>query len=271
MVLAGRTEFMEKYLDTIGKLNARGLEVFGLDWRGQGLSDRLLTDPTKGYIRTYDQYVSDLRFFLKKIVNPRCTSAPMVLAHSMGANIFMHYLHRWPRGIDRGVIISPMIDIRTDPLPASAARLMCRMMVGMGQGRKNIPSLKRNDSFRRSFTGNWLTHDRQRFECVQRLLQDKPRLGVISVTFSWLNATFNAIDGLHQPGFAQSIGVPMLVVAAGKDRVVSNRAILKFAAQLAEHRLLWIAGAHHELLQELDGFQARFWHAFDRFVGIDAS
>ena len=266
VILSGRTEFMEKYLDTIGRMNGRGFDVFSLDWRGQGLSDRLLPDPTKGYIDSYDQYVTDLEFFFEKIVQPKRTSPTILMAHSMGANILLQFLKKRIGVIDKGVIISPMIDIRTDPLPDAVARLACRLMVRLGKGAKSVPSLKRNDSFRRSFAGNRLTHDKQRFERVQQLIVNDPRLGVIGVTYSWLNASFEAIDRLQQPGFAKQISIPMLVVAAGGDRIVSNRAVLKFAAQLPKHQLLWIAGAHHELLQELDTFQDRFWCAFDRFV-----
>ena len=44
----GRTEFLEKYREVIGELNNRGCDVWSMDWRGQGLSDRMLVNPQKG-------------------------------------------------------------------------------------------------------------------------------------------------------------------------------------------------------------------------------
>ena len=44
----GRTEFIEKYLEVIRELVGRGFTVLTHDWRGQGLSQRLLADRLKG-------------------------------------------------------------------------------------------------------------------------------------------------------------------------------------------------------------------------------
>ena len=62
LVLGGRTEFMEKYSETIGEINRRGFDAFSLDWRGQGLSDRMLSDPTRGHIQSFSYYLADLLF-----------------------------------------------------------------------------------------------------------------------------------------------------------------------------------------------------------------
>ncbi|MBU0985681.1 MAG: alpha/beta hydrolase, partial [Proteobacteria bacterium] len=64
ILLGGRTEFLEKYADTIGELNHRGFDVYGLDWRGQGLSSRMLSNRHKGFVRTYDDYINDLALFV---------------------------------------------------------------------------------------------------------------------------------------------------------------------------------------------------------------
>ena len=42
------------------ELNLRGLDVYTMDWRGQGLSDRHLENPQKGHIETLEEYLSDL-------------------------------------------------------------------------------------------------------------------------------------------------------------------------------------------------------------------
>ena len=39
----GRTEFLEKYAETIGELTARGFDVWSMDWRGQGASGRAIS------------------------------------------------------------------------------------------------------------------------------------------------------------------------------------------------------------------------------------
>src|SRR5438445_8387868 len=60
----GRAEFIEKYFETVRDLRARGFAVAALDWRGQGMSQRALRNPRKGYVRSFSQYQIDLEAFL---------------------------------------------------------------------------------------------------------------------------------------------------------------------------------------------------------------
>lgn len=65
--------------------------------------------------------------------------------------------------------------------------------------------------------------------------------------------------------------IPILIVAAGADQVVSNVAIERFARQLRVSSLLTVDGARHELLQEADFYREQFFAAFDAFIpGTDA-
>ena len=266
VVLGGRAEFMEKYCETIGELQIRGFDAFSLDWRGQGLSDRMLADRTRGYVQDYEDYLADLKLFLDEIVGPDSSGPLILMAHSMGATIVLHYLHRYPNCVDKAVLLSPMIRFRTGPVPFAVAKWYCRLQTRLGGSCRNVPSPHGNESFQESFAVNRLTHDRMRFERVRRILREEPQLLVAGVTYGWLAASFAAIDAIQQPGFAQGIQTPVLVVTAGRDRVVSNAATGRLAAQLPAGQALCIEGAYHEILQEQDGFRTQFWQAFDRFI-----
>src|SRR5262245_53529183 len=56
----GRTEFIEKYFETVRDLRARGFAVAIFDWRGQGLSDRALGDRMKGHVGDFSEYELDI-------------------------------------------------------------------------------------------------------------------------------------------------------------------------------------------------------------------
>jgi len=47
VLLGGRGEFLEKYSETITDLIEKGFDVYGFDWRGQGLSTRSLPNRKK--------------------------------------------------------------------------------------------------------------------------------------------------------------------------------------------------------------------------------
>jgi len=60
LILSGRAEFIDKYQETIKELDARGFDTIGLDWQGQGKSDRVLSDPNKGYVQRFQLIMSQV-------------------------------------------------------------------------------------------------------------------------------------------------------------------------------------------------------------------
>jgi lysophospholipase len=105
-----------------------------------------------------------------------------------------------------------------------------------------------------------------RFQRVQQIVANNPDLAVGSVTFGWLAATFDSIDYLQQSANITRLDVPLLVLLAGDDHVVSNIAAQRLAQKMANCRIEVIRGARHEILQEQNHLQDLFWRAFDRFI-----
>ncbi|OQY12940.1 MAG: hypothetical protein B6I30_03840, partial [Desulfobacteraceae bacterium 4572_187] len=132
ILLNGRREFMEKYAETIRELNQRGFDVYSLDWRGQGLSSRMLANRHKGFIKNYNNYLNDLNLFVSKIVQPDAANPLVILAHSMGGHIALRFIHEHPEIADKVVLVSPMIDILTWPLPGWLVRLITRVAIKAG-------------------------------------------------------------------------------------------------------------------------------------------
>ena len=71
----GHNEFIEKYFETIQELLDRGFNVVCFDWRGQGLSDRMIKDTNKQYIEDFKIHIVMiliilLQLYFKKLGNP---------------------------------------------------------------------------------------------------------------------------------------------------------------------------------------------------------
>ncbi|MBP0587952.1 alpha/beta fold hydrolase, partial [Mycobacterium tuberculosis] len=62
-----------------------GFAVATFDWRGQGGSSRLLKDPLRGHVRSFDHYAADLELLFASVLLPDCRGPFYVLAHSTGA------------------------------------------------------------------------------------------------------------------------------------------------------------------------------------------
>ncbi|ODA67490.1 lysophospholipase L2 [Methyloligella halotolerans] len=85
-------------------------------------------------------------------------------------------------------------------------------------------------------------------------------------TFGWVRAAMSAMDEINDQAFARRLRVPVVMLAAGNDRIVSNDAIETFADRFRLGSQIVLRGSEHEILQERDPIREEFWAAFDAFV-----
>ena len=98
------------------------------------------------------------------------------------------------------------------------------------------------------------------------VLEAAPDLGLGSPTVSWLNAAYRAMSEFADPAYPSKVRQPLMLVAAGRDEIVSTAAIEDVAIRLRAGSHLIVAGARHELMMEQDRYRGQFWAAFDAFV-----
>jgi lysophospholipase len=263
-LFSGRTEMIEKYFEVIRELRERGLAVAMLDWRGQGGSDRLLADPRKGHVRSFDDYQTDLEVFMREIVLPDCPAPIFGLAHSMGGAILLEAIRLGRRWFDRLVLSSPMIDL-VGYGGRPSARILAKIGTLLGFGTSYIFGGGPAPISSRPFSGNPLTSDPVRYERI-RALEELPGLGLGSPTFGWANAAFRTMERFSDPLYPTALRQPLLIFAAGEDPIASTTATERFAVRLRAGSHLIIPGAKHEILMERDIVRAQFWAAFDAFV-----
>jgi lysophospholipase len=264
-VFQGRAEFIEKYFESVRELRERGFAVATLDWRGQGLSDRALADTYKGHVLDFDEYGTDLATFMQEVVLPDCPPPVFALAHSMGASVLLRSVFQGRRWFDRIVLSTPLIGLpgfRSTP----TAKWIARGLTMAGFGMAYIPGGDETVLGLRPFADNLLTSDPVRYARIQALLEAEPALCLGSPTVGWANAAYKVIEEFANPAYAASIRQPLLLIAAGRDEIVSTPAIEEFGVQLRAGSHLIIAGAKHELIMEQDRYREQFWAAFDAFV-----
>jgi lysophospholipase len=269
LLLNGRREFMEKYTETIGELIERGYDVYSLDWRGQGLSTRMLADRHKGFIEDFDIYLTDLKMFVTNIVMPKAIGPLIILAHSMGGHMALRFIHDHPGMVDRMVLTSPMIDIFRSSGTRWCARFISRAANKAGLNRTYVFGSGVDTD--EKFEGNHLTSDPVRFRATAQKISENPDLALGGVTYGWVSAALKSIDILRNSGFAEQIRTPILLISAGEDRIVSNKAQKEICSLLPNCRFMEIPGSRHEILVETDAVRSIFWDQFDRFMGPDFS
>lgn len=264
-LLQGRAEYIEKYFETVRELRSRGFAVVTFDWRWQGASGRALADRRKGYVESFRQYDTDLETVMTEVALPNSPPPIIGLAHSMGAAILLRSAASERRYFDRIILTAPMTGL---PSPASSAfaRAAFRAWRVCGLGASYVPGGRGTLMDLRPFAGNLRTSDPERYARNAEIVATAPAFGLGSPTIAWTDAALEVLREFAGAGYPRRIRERMLIVAPGRDRIVSAAASATFANRSGAAHLV-IADARHELLMEQNHYRGQFWSAFDSFAG----
>lgn len=263
IIVNGRSESYLKYKELSYDLVKQGYNVFLLDHRGQGLSERLLNSQYKGYVNNFQDYVSDLALFIKTIVKPNSLSKPFLLAHSMGAAISTRYMQDHPNEIQAAVLSSPMFGFNAGGVPQIIAKSLIKSTNALNQLVDDTPwyFFGHHDYKQSSFSHNVLSHSELRYQIFNTLYEETPAIQLGGVSFNWLVEGMRAQDNI----FSQLalLSTPLIVLQASDDTVIDNNAQDEFCAQLHQLQIqscpggkpIKITGAFHELFFEKDDYR----------------
>ncbi|MGO4736074.1 alpha/beta hydrolase [Bosea sp. 2KB_26] len=264
VVIQGRAEFIERYSETIAELRRRGFHVLAFDWRGQGGSQRFVSRERKGHVGRLRHYETDLALAMAEM-QARLPPPYFVLAHSMGAALCLDAARRNALPVSRLVALAPMLGLSMVERPRAASYL-ASVLYWLGLGSAFVPGGGDTAIATKPFQGNRLTNDPVRYARNAALSAAARHLSIGDPTVGWVRTAFRLMNRLAAPSAPLEVRVPTLVIAAGRDPVVSTPAIERFAARLKTGSALILPTARHEILMETDAVRAQFWAAFDAFV-----
>ncbi|MGI9426379.1 MAG: alpha/beta fold hydrolase [Hyphomicrobiaceae bacterium] len=269
-IFAGRSEYIEKYFETVADLRRRGFAVAIFDWRGQGGSYRPIDDPRKGHILDFSEYDRDIACFMREIVLPDCPPPFGVLAHSMGGHILLRNITTPGSWFERAALLAPMVELHPSILryPAKLVRTYASLGTLTGFSKLYVSGGTPTQSSIGDFEHNILTSDRERHQRNFMLEQAASHLLTGSPTIGWLRAAMNSMAMINHPDFFHKVKVPTLIFSAGMDVIVPSRAVEDYAARLKSATGILLPESKHEILQENDDIRTRFWAAFDAYFGV---
>lgn len=269
-IFEGRTEFIEKYFETVGDLRRRGFAVAIMDWRGQGGSARPVGDPRKGHITTFHEYDRDLRIFMRDIVLPDCPPPFIALGHSMGSHIALRNMAEPGSWFESAVLAAPMVELTREVLgfPRGLVEFYARLGVASRFARSYVHGGSDDPGYSANFEDNILTSDPERFRRNLQIERAAPDLLLGSPTIGWLDAAMRSMRYMRREDFPARVRVPALIFGAGEDRIVDTGATERLTARLKSATYVLLPDARHEILQENDDIRARFWATFDAYFDI---
>lgn len=254
VISSGRIEGYLKYKELVFELYQNHYCVFILDHRGQGLSGRMTPRSHQGYVADFADYVTDLKTFYDHIVMPNSKHQPVLLGHSMGGAIGTLYLAKYPQDFCKAAFTAPMYGIRM-PLPKWLVKglLSSGLMLNHWFGRSPWYFPGQTDYLAIPFAINPLTHSKIRYRIFRREYEQQPALQLGGITYNWLQAAIAALETLAKE--ISSIQTETLVLQAGGDQIIDNKAQDHLCAMMPRCQLKPIPDARHELLMEADRYR----------------
>lgn len=279
LLFQGRTEFIEKYYEPVTHFGELGFHVFAFDWRGQGLSDRLLADRRSGYVSSFADYQTDVDAALAELRRLNPPSPWLLVSHSMGGAVAARCLMRQEAGafaapgptdappvgpFAAAVFSAPMFGL-SGRGGGMMARIAASAMTALGGGRRYVPGGTPAPLSEAGFPHNPLTSDAARFaRRYADMLTAHPDLALGGPTWGWLDAARREQRALRATNF------PRLVAIGDEEDVVSVDAARRFAHEGGQGRFLLLKGARHEPFLEKDHIQETFWTAMRSFADAHA-
>ena len=260
----GRGDIFEKYLEAFAHWHGLGWSITSFDWRGQGGSGRLSPDPHVGHVENFEIFVDDFAAFWAEW--SRDAAGPHVaMGHSMGGHLVLRALTEGVARPDAAVLIAPMLGLNS-PLGARLGERLAGILARAGNPAR--PAWKVNE--RPATTASrqtLLTHDVARYEDELYWQASKPELLLGPPSWRWVVKAFESTRLQRDDPRLKTMTVPVLMILAEADQLVSAGAAMEVAARLPDVEVVRFgAESAHEVLREADGVRNRAIGAIDAFI-----
>jgi alpha-beta hydrolase superfamily lysophospholipase len=204
----------------------RGVSVWALDQRGHGRSPG-----KRGHVSRFAQFVSDVAA-LRKLVGGEEAAPQLLLGHSFGGTVVLRYLETAPEGLAGAIVSSPFLAVAVAvPLWKRAlARVLLDLQPALPVATGlNVAHLSTDPVVGQAASSDPLCHRVMTPRAYREMLQAQRAV---------------LAEG-------DRIGVPLLVLLAGDDRIVSRAASEAFARALpGEVSVAVYEGFFHEVFNE---------------------
>ena len=264
LLFTGRTEYAEKYGRIAKDLTSSGYAVLTVDWRGQGLSDRIARDARLGHIEDFADYQQDVAELLPAASELDCPKPWTMIAHSMGGCIGLRALiEGFP--VEKAVFSAPMWGINVPLWLRPFPYVLPSVMRLLGKGQMVAPGTSiRNYVQDTAFVDNMLTTDADTWAYLLRHADEKPEFAIGGPSFDWVGNAAWETRGLRR---RPRPNVPVLTFVGGDEEIVSVPAIRRVHEGWPGAELRVIEGARHEIMMEAPAMRGRFLKETLTFLG----
>ncbi len=258
----GHNEFIEKYYETIQEFLDRNFNVISFDWRGQGLSEKMISEKNKQYIENFNQHDTDLNFIVNKIIKPNFSSPLIAIGHSMGGCILLSSLFRNQNSFNAVILSAPMLGFKNEKI----LMFLATIFKIFSSKTSFFPFSRPNMGKETPFKGNDLTNDPFRYKRTQRLVRLKPEIRLWGVTITWVNAVKKIFSSIRKKSLKLEINTKVLIFNSINDKVVSPKKTIEMANRLKNCEVINLPDIEHEIFMEKSIHRKKMWNELDIFL-----
>ena len=272
-LLPGRTEYIEKYGDAVSALTAAKYEVLVIDWRGQGLADRLLDDPLKGHIGAMADFQRDLDAMIAAAETLRAPKPWFLLSHSMGGAIALRHLMQQENGaktpFSAAAFSAPMWGVKLPPVIGSVVAPIAKRLAKTPLTTAYAPMTGPVPYvLGAGFAGNLLTRSQEMWAMMGAHLIEVPALTLSGPTVGWLASALAECEALRA---LPAPDLPCLCALGLAERVVESQPIRDRMAAWPNGKLIEVPEGEHEVMMapkaQRETFFAQTTALFDAHLG----
>jgi lysophospholipase len=196
-----------------------------------------------------NNYSADLKLFIDTVVKKDDPEKIVLLGYSMGGTISLDYLINYDHTIDKLILCSPMLKIRTF-LPERIVYFIVNLLIKFNKETDYIPGGDKYDFSRVFFN---LSSSKIRYSMFLYLRELYPMIILKAPTNRWLKEAIKATRIVRRE--VKKIDTPVLLLQAEKEKVVDIRSQNKLAEYLSHCHKIRISKARHDLLLEKDSMR----------------
>jgi lysophospholipase len=263
LIFPGRSEYIEKYGPTVQSILDLGYSAAVIDWRGQGISDRIASNHQLGHVKHFLDYQKDVTEMLNAANEAGLPKIHTLLSHSMGGTIALRTLHNG-LDVEKVIFSAPMWGIYIEPVLRIPAQIISNIGPLIGFAKRFSPNTSPANYVQiTSFENNTLTSDEATYNWLITQMDAHPELGIGGPSVNWLH------QALLECARLRKIPVPdyrTLCFLGSEETIVSSKAITKMMGEWAGSKLVNVDGAQHEILMETPAILDRAWEEIDQFL-----